>query len=137
MAGIQDLQQEDTVSFLPHRLNRQPVVVRGLTADELWICTGLSAGVGLLLGIPLAWLTSMIAMIPSLIVAAVTVGIFAGGGMLRRQKRGRPETWLYRQLQWWVALKHPSLAPYTGGRSLVTRSGCWTTRRWTTGKSAP
>ena len=38
---------ETVVSFLPHRLNRQPVVVRGLTADELWICAGLSAASGL------------------------------------------------------------------------------------------
>lgn len=39
---------DNLVTFLPHRLNRQPVVVRGLTADELWICTGISAVAGLL-----------------------------------------------------------------------------------------
>ena len=46
--------QDQTLTFLPHRLNRQPVVVRGLTADELWACTGLSAVLGLLMGLPLA-----------------------------------------------------------------------------------
>lgn len=56
-------------------------------------------------------------------------GVFVGGGALRRHKRGRPDTWLYRHLQWWIALRHPAFAPYTGGRSLVTRSGCWTARR--------
>ncbi|WP_075257981.1 TIGR03750 family conjugal transfer protein [Herbaspirillum camelliae] len=117
------------VTFLPHRLNRQPVVVRGLTADELWICTGLSAAAGLALGLPLAWITRSIAMVPTLIVAGIALGIFAGGGFLRRQKRGRPDTWLYRQLQWWLALHYPALATLLGGRSLITRSGTWTTRR--------
>ena len=129
MPGSQDVQRDDTVTFLPHRLNRQPVVVRGLTADELWVCAGLSAAAGLVLGIPLAWFTSTLALVPTLIAAGVAVGIFAGGGMLRRRKRGRPDVWLYRQIQWWIALHYPSLAPYTGGTSLVTRSGYWTMRR--------
>ncbi|WP_207205575.1 MULTISPECIES: TIGR03750 family conjugal transfer protein [Yersiniaceae] len=117
------------VTFLPHRLNRQPVVVRGLTTDELWICSGLSAAVGLVPGLLMAWLTSSIAMLPTLIVAGVALGVFAGGAFLRRQKRGRPETWLYRQLQWRITLRHPSLARYVGGTALITRSGCWSTRR--------
>ena len=129
MPGSQDVQRDDTVTFLPHRLNRQPVVVRGLTADELWVCAGLSAAAGLVLGIPFAWFTSTLALMPTLIVAGVAVGIFAGGGMLRGLKRGRPDIWLYRQIQWWIALHYPSLAPYAGGTSLVTRSGYWTTRR--------
>lgn len=79
MASTSELNEDDTVSFLPHRLNRQPVVVRGLTADELWICVGLSALAGLLLGLPLAWLTSTIALIPSMIVAAIAFGMFVGG----------------------------------------------------------
>lgn len=129
MSSTPELNEDDTVSFLPHRLNRQPVVVRGLTADELWICVGLSALAGLLLGLPLAWLTSTIALIPSMIVAAIAFGIFVGGSALRRRKRGRPDTWLYRQLQWRIALGHPLLSPWVGGDTLVTRSGYWTTRR--------
>lgn len=126
------------VTFLPHRLNRQPVVVRGLTADELWICSGLSAAAGMIPGLLLAWLTSSIAMLPTLIVAGIALGVFTGGAFLRRQKRGRPETWLYRQLQWRIALRHPTLVQYIGGASLIRRSGYWTTRRtaWTGEKSA-
>ena len=45
MSELQHIRADGTVAFLPHRLNRHPVVVRGLTADELWICCGLS-GVG-------------------------------------------------------------------------------------------
>ena len=124
-----NLQPDGTVAFLPHRLNRQPVVVRGLTADELWICAGLSAFLGFLAGIPLAWLLGSIAMIPTSIVGMIAAGVFIGGGFLRRQKRGRPDTWLYRQLQWWLALHAPALAVYVGGRFLLTRSGAWSTRR--------
>lgn len=129
MPASLDHERDGTVTFLPHHLNRQPVVVRGLTADELWLCAGLSAAAGIALGVPLAWLTSAVAFAPTVIVVAIAAGVFVGGGVLRRQKRRRPDTWLYRQIQWWIALRHPTFAPYVGGDSLVTRSGYWTTRR--------
>lgn len=122
-------EHEGTVLFLPHRLNRQPVVVRGLTADELWLCTGLCALTGLVTGAPLAWLTGSIAMIPSMIVTAIAFGIFIGGSVLRRHKRGRPDTWLYRQLQWHLAQHWPSLQCVFGDEVLITRSGYWSVRR--------
>ncbi|WP_086936627.1 MULTISPECIES: TIGR03750 family conjugal transfer protein [Pseudomonas] len=118
-----------TITFLPHRLNRQPVVVRGLTADELWICTGLSAAIGLILGVPLVCLTSSIAMVPTMIVLSIAAGLFFGGGLLRRQKRGRPETWLYRHLQWRFATKYPHVSRQLGIHGLITYSGFWVTRR--------
>ncbi len=129
MAGSPESPRDGLVTFLPHRLNRHPVVVRGLTADELWVCAGLSAVAGFLAGIPLAWLTHSIAMVPTLIVVGIGLGVFAGSGFLRRQKRGRPDIWLYRQLQWRLALRYPALAAHVGGRQLITRSGWWTTRR--------
>ncbi|KAB7773705.1 TIGR03750 family conjugal transfer protein [Xanthomonas sontii] len=125
----QDTTRDGLVAFLPHRLNRQPVVVRGLTADELWVCAGASAAAGLAVGLPLAWITRSIAMVPTMIVAGIAAGVFIGGGILRRAKRGRPDTWLYRQMQWRLALRHPLWAARLGGQGLVTRSGCWTTRR--------
>jgi len=124
------IRADGTVTFLPHRLNRQPVVVRGLTADELWICCGLSGAGGLLFGLPLVWLLSTIALIPTLIVLGIVAGIFVGGGMLRRQKRGRPDTWLYRQLQWAITTRYPLLAGWIGGHGLIARAGFWTVRRY-------
>ncbi|ENO80980.1 hypothetical protein B447_09848 [Thauera sp. 27] len=131
MAASTDTARDGLVTFLPHRLNRQPVVVRGLTADELWICAGLSAVAGFVVGVPLAWATHSIAMVPTVVVAGVALGVFAGGGFLRRQKRGRPDTWLYRQLQWRLALRHPLMASWLGEHGLITRSGHWTTHRTT------
>ena len=127
------LSADDDVLFLPHRLNRQPVVVRGLTADELWVCSGLSALIGLLLSLPLAWITATPAVLPTVVVAMVAIGILLGGGALRRHKRGRPDTWLYRQLQWRLAValaRHcPWLCPDGFSQGLIIRSGYWSTRR--------
>jgi conjugative transfer region protein (TIGR03750 family) len=131
MAASSQTSSDTLVTFLPHRLNRQPVIVRGLTADELWTCVGLSAAFGFVLGLPLAWITRSVAMVPTLMVAGIGFGVFAGGGLLRACKRGRPDTWLYRQLQWQLALRYPMLAVLVGGRCLITRSGYWTTRRTT------
>lgn len=120
---------DQALSFLPHRLNRQPVVVRGLTADELWACTGISATLGALAGLSLAWLSGSVAMVPTSILIAVVCGVFFGGRLLRRQKRGRPDAWLYRQLQWLLCRRYPLLARYVGGEGLILHSGAWRTRR--------
>jgi hypothetical protein len=45
--------------------------VRGLTADELWICCGLSGAAGLLVGAPLSWVFRTIAMAPTFVVLGV------------------------------------------------------------------
>ena len=124
-----DAQWDTTVTFLPHRLNRQPVIVRGLTADELWITVGASAVCGLALGIAMGALTHSIAAVPTCIVLSVASGVFIGGGVLRRHKRGRPDTWLYRSMQWWIRRRIPVLAGHAGAGDLITRSGAWTTRR--------
>ncbi|MFL9883192.1 TIGR03750 family conjugal transfer protein [Paraburkholderia agricolaris] len=123
-------QRDDgTVTFLPHRLNRQPVIVRGMTADELWMTVGLAAALSLIAGMPLAILTRSIAVAPTLVVVGIAVGLFFGGGFLRRRKRGRPDTWLYRQIQWQARLLLPAATRWLGGADLINRSGCWTTRR--------
>jgi conjugative transfer region protein (TIGR03750 family) len=66
---------------------------------------------------------------PTFVVLGVALGVFIGGGILRRLKRGRPDTWLYRQLQWRIATRHPLMAGWVGGHVLISRSGFWTTRR--------
>ncbi|WP_426139216.1 TIGR03750 family conjugal transfer protein [Pseudomonas sp. DWP3-1-2] len=120
---------DGTLRFLPNRLNRQPVIVLGMTADELWLSVGLSALVGLVIGIVLAIVTKSIAMTPTTMVAAVASGIFFGGKFLRRLKRGKPQTWLYREMRWQISTRWPALKAWAGGADLLTRSGVWSTRR--------
>lgn len=122
-------QDDGTVNFLPNRLNRQPVVVLGLTADELFFTGGSSVVIGIVLGIPLAIATSTIAVVPTMALLMAVVGILVGGRLLRRLKRGRPDDWFYRNLQWQIALRYPALTVWAGGDELIKRSGIWLHRR--------
>ena len=47
--------QDGTLSFLPTRLNRQPVVIGGLTADEMWITVSPAEQPGSFLASRLPW----------------------------------------------------------------------------------
>lgn len=120
---------EGTVTFLPNRLNRQPIVVLGLTANELFVVALSSATAGLLLGVPIAFVLSSIAWVPTVALASVFVGIGVGGRFLRRLKRGRPDDWFYRNLQWRIVNRFPLLMAWIGGQELITRSGIWYHRR--------
>ena len=104
---------DGTLVFLPERLNRDPAVLRGLTNDEMWVALGTGAIIGLLLGVPLTIAT-----------ASIAVVLLAGGTLLRRAKRARPDTWLYRKLEWVLASRWR-----LGRGSLILHSGAWTVRR--------
>jgi integrating conjugative element protein (TIGR03746 family)/conjugative transfer region protein (TIGR03750 family) len=115
MSEQQHVRADGTVTFLPHRLNRHPVVVRGLTADELWICCGLSGAAGLLVGAPLSWVFRTIALAPTFVVLGV-----AFGRVHRRRHPAPPQAWASRHLAvpaTAVAHRHaPSADGGLGGR---------------------
>ncbi|MCD7038852.1 TIGR03750 family conjugal transfer protein [Pseudomonas sp. MAFF 311095] len=115
---------DGTLVFLPERLNRNPAVLRGLTNNEMWVALGAGAFIGLVLGAPLAIATSSIAVAPTSMIASMAVVLFAGGTLLRRAKRARPETWLYRKLEWTLTSRWR-----LGRSSLILHSGAWTVRR--------
>jgi conjugative transfer region protein (TIGR03750 family) len=115
---------DGTLVFLPERLNRDPAVLRGLTNDEMWMALATGAVIGLVLGVPLAIATASIAVAPTCMIAGMAVVLFAGGSLLRRAKRARPETWLYRKLEWVLASRWR-----LSRGSLVLHSGVWTVRR--------
>ena len=115
---------DGTLVFLPERLNRDPAILRGLTNDEMWVALGTGAVIGLLMGVPLAIATASIAIAPTGMIAGMALVLFAGGTLLRRAKRARPETWLYRKLEWVLASRWR-----LGCGSLILHSGAWTVRR--------
>lgn len=123
------LLEDGTVNFLPNRLNRQPVIVRGLTADELWLTVGITGFLGLGLGIMVAILTGQIGMAPTTVLVSIAAGVFIGGSILRRKKRGRPDTWLYRQMQWQIKQRMPMLGKLTGAQTLITQTSHWEVKR--------
>ena len=115
---------DGTLTFLPERLNRDPAVLRGLTNDEMWVALIVGATLGVILGAPLAVATASIATLPTCIFLCMTLVLLGGGQLLRRAKRARPETWLYRRLQWQLAV-HWGI----GTSQLILHSGPWTVRR--------
>ena len=115
---------DGTLVFLQERLNRDPAVLRGLTNNEMWVALGTGAVIGLLLGVPLAIATASIAIAPTGMIAGMALVLLAGGTLLRRAKRARPETWLYRKLEWMLASRWR-----LGRGSLILHSGDWTVRR--------
>jgi conjugative transfer region protein (TIGR03750 family) len=119
-----ELLADGTVVFLPERLNRDPTVLRGLTNDEMWVALGVGALVGLLLGVPLAIATASIAVAPTSMIVSMAVVLLASGTLLRRAKRARPETWLYRKVEWILVSRWRLKRG-----SLILHSGAWTVRR--------
>lgn len=115
---------DGTLTFLPERLNRDPAVLRGLTNDEMWVALIIGAGLGGILGTPLAVATSSVATLPTCMFICMALVLLVGGKLMRRAKRARPETWLYRSLQWHLAL-HWGVGTY----ELILHSGSWTVRR--------
>ena len=115
---------DGTLSFLPERLNRDPAVLRGLTNDEMWVSLGAGAAIGLVFGVPLAIVTASIAVAPTGMIVGMAIILLVSGTLLRRAKRARPETWLYRNLLWQLAIRW-----HIGREALVIHSGPWTVRR--------
>lgn len=126
MSELQQDQHEDgTLRFLPSRLNNQPVVIGGLTADEMWVTVFGCSGLGFFIGLPFAFFVTPSMPVLGALVGG-TLGLLIAARVLRRLKRGRPETWVYRKLQLQIALHGPSSF---NTANLVIRSGNWTCRR--------
>lgn len=117
--------EEGTVIFLPERLNKFPVVLRGLTSDELigTFITGII--VGAIIGTTIFMLTGKAYLIPLSMMFVTGIALFVISSTLRRAKRNKPDTWFYRTVQWRAQFKWG----YKLGRSLIIRSGYWTIRR--------
>lgn len=121
-----------TIDFLPERLNRPPVVFRGLTSGELFMAMAAGAAVGLALGIVLALMFSLWAIAPTLMIICGLMTIFASGKFLARLKRGRSEMWLYRAVQ--MRLSQSPLSPLFSAfgladRDLILKASYWSARR--------
>ncbi|WP_409300737.1 MAG: TIGR03750 family conjugal transfer protein [Pseudomonas piscis] len=120
-----DNHDDRTLQFLPNNLNRQPVIMGGLTADEMWATISVSGAVGFVLGVPASILFGNWSLIIAGALVGGVLGLSVASRIIRRMKRGRPDTWFYRHIQVAIAQAH---LPF-GNSSLITRSGAWTCRR--------
>ncbi|HHH0506006.1 TPA: TIGR03750 family conjugal transfer protein [Yersinia enterocolitica] len=91
-----------TISFLPDRLNAEPIVFKGFTTPELFMTAGLSVLGGLVVAIPFTLFIGWLAF-PTVSLLMPIVVVFFGGKLMARFKRGKPENYLYRRVELWLS----------------------------------
>lgn len=111
-----------TITFLPDRLNAEPIVFKGFTTPELFITAGASVPCGLVIAIPFVPLLGWLAF-PTVSLLMPLFTVFFGGKLMARFKRGKPENYLYRRLELWLSLQH------IGNPQLIHHSQRWALRR--------
>lgn len=124
MEEINVYNNEETITFLPERLNRPPVVFRGLTNDELIGSFFIGMIIGLIVGIIVYLVVGNVALIPTMLIVGTAITVILTSSILRKAKRNKPDTWFYRKVQYSLQNQGLSL-----GRPLILRSGCWSVRR--------
>ncbi|MCX8649586.1 TIGR03750 family conjugal transfer protein [Gilliamella sp. B2776] len=97
--------KDNDIKMLPDRLNRMPVVYKGMTVRELLLMIGVGTIIGSLLGIILFILFGRWVLIPSAIVFMPLPTLFFGGNKIAKLKRGKPETWFSRSIDLFFAKK--------------------------------
>ncbi|MDO5055643.1 MAG: TIGR03750 family conjugal transfer protein [Pasteurella oralis] len=91
--------QQDTIQFIPERLNKRPAVYRGMTLSELFIVILIGVGIGIVIGIILMLFLNDFVWIPTAIVPTAIIAVRFGGFYLSRMKRGKPDNWLERFIE--------------------------------------
>lgn len=89
----------ETITFIPERLNKRPVVYRGMTLSELFIVSLMGAGIGAGIGILLMLFLNDFVWIPTAVVPMAIIAVRFGGFYLSRLKRGKPDNWLERFIE--------------------------------------
>lgn len=117
-------QREQTIPFLPNRLNREATVYGGMTMSEFILAAigGLIIGgiFGLLLCFVLGfdfWL-----LIPGIAILLCILSMIIGKTVVARLKRGMPEAYLNRVIEM-------KLDVLLGGSRFISRQGFWSIRR--------
>lgn len=122
-----DRAPDGTVLFIPIRLDKDPSVFRGMTSDEMFVVAGAGAVLGVFIGLFLMVIFSeAMLLIASILLIGPGIALISGGGLIRRLKRGKPNSWLYRRAQFYLATRG---VPVGQARSLILRSGPWSITR--------
>ncbi|MFD1803630.1 TIGR03750 family conjugal transfer protein [Mixta tenebrionis] len=113
---------QQTIRFLPDRLNSEPVVFRGFTTPELGLAALTGAVAGLLLSLPFIPVAGWV-IVPTGILLTPLPLIAFGGQWLSRIKRGKPEAWIWQRLE--VFKRRHGL----GNLSLIVDARGWSLKR--------
>lgn len=93
---MSDINNDETIPFTSGRLNRKPAVVRGMTMVELMLVIAISAGCGAVFGIFLTICGIGWYIIFVMTLGFAIVGVKFGGSYISSVKRGKPETYFER-----------------------------------------
>ncbi|WP_419851712.1 TIGR03750 family conjugal transfer protein [Actinobacillus pleuropneumoniae] len=110
---------QTTITFIPDRLNRRPIVTKGMTMSELVLAIITGAGIGAVMGVLVMLITGLDWY--SIPAGMLIFGWFAtkvGGFYISRLKRGKPDTWLDRFVDFKL---HPS--------KFITTDTIWSIKR--------
>jgi len=87
---------DDNIDMLPDRLNRIPVVYKGMNFNELLMMAGVGCIIGLGVGLILFILFGKWILIVSAMIFMPLPTLYFGGKRVASLKRGKPETWFAR-----------------------------------------
>lgn len=122
------MERGHSIDFLPDRLNREPVIYKGLTNSEMFSLLKIGAIVWFPLCLLVAWMCG--ATILGLgFGMAFTLGTVVVGAMyLQKKKRGKPDGWYDRSMK--IKFQDRGFTSY----GFIRYSGSWDIRRIKRGK---
>ncbi|OCG64107.1 hypothetical protein A9G48_04060 [Gilliamella sp. wkB18] len=100
---MSDNDTDDNIKMLPDRLNRIPVVYKGMTINELAMMAGLGTVIGLGVGLILFVIFGKWVLIVSAIVFMPLPTLYFGGNKVAKLKRGKPDAWFARYVDLFFA----------------------------------
>jgi len=90
---------DKSIELMPDRLNRIPIVYKGMTVSEIGILALAGSVLGAILGVILFILFGRWIIILICIIFMPLPTIYFAGTKLAKLKRGKPDTWLIRKTQ--------------------------------------
>lgn len=96
------MHEHDPIAFLPDRLDREPVIFRGLTHTELFFLAQAGALVWFPLALLVCWCLGAAVFGLALGLVMTLATVMLGGSWLQRRKRGRPDGWFSQRIRIWL-----------------------------------
>ena|ERR1022692_2032851 len=117
------MERGQSIDFLPDRLNREPVIYKGLTNSELFSLVKIGALVWFPLSLFLFWLFGKTILGLGAGMALTFGTVVIGALYLQKKKRGKPDGWYDRHLK--IQFQDRGLTSY----GFTRYTGRWDIRR--------
>ncbi|AFI88005.1 hypothetical protein BBH51_07590 [Aggregatibacter actinomycetemcomitans] len=116
--------KEQTIPFLPNRLNKEATVFGGMTVSEFFIVAIIGFITGAIVGLFFVLLFGIDywLFIPALAMLLCIASVLIGKILIARLKRGKPESYLNRVIE-------VKIDELLGGNRFIFRAGYWSIQR--------